>query len=57
MNDGKTPVETSDPGKGRIHFVAALIAIVFLSAGIVANLPYKYVEGSGVWQGSRTPKR
>ena len=51
MNDGKTPVETSDPGKGRIHFVAALIAIVFLSAGIVANLPYKYVEGSGVWRG------
>ena len=51
MNDANAPPEQDIPGKGRIHFVAAMLTLVFISMGILTNLPFKYVEVSGTWRG------
>ncbi|MCH1442106.1 MAG: hypothetical protein L7W43_20745 [Rubripirellula sp.] len=40
-----------DLGKGRIHFVALLLTAAVISLGVIANLPFKYVEVSGTWRG------
>ena len=51
MNEASAPVGQETSGKGRMHFVAAMLATVLLSIGIITNLPFKYVEISGTWQG------
>ncbi|HBV66342.1 MAG TPA: hypothetical protein DEF45_25340 [Rhodopirellula sp.] len=57
MNEASSPAEQKTLnhetiGKGRIHFVAVLLSTVTISLGVIANLPFKYVEVSGSWRGA-----
>jgi Leucine-rich repeat (LRR) protein len=51
MNAVSASPEREIYGKGRIHFVAALLTMALISIAIVANLPFKYVEVNGGWHG------
>ena len=51
MNEASVPSGQEISGKGRIHFVAMLSTAVIVSVGVMANLPYQYVEVSGTWRG------
>ena len=61
MNEASAPAEKETTtqekpeqettGKSRIHFVAVLLTTVIISLGVIANLPFKYVEVSGTWRG------
>ena len=51
MNEASVPSGQEISGKGRIHFVAMLFTAVIVSVGVMANLPYQYVEVSGTWRG------
>ncbi len=61
MNEASAPAEKETTtqekpeqettGKSRIHLVAALLTTVIISLGVIANLPFKYVEVNGTWRG------